>query len=96
MTQDFGEAVKWYRQAAEQGDDKTQLNLGKIYREGKGVPRDKVTAYAWFFIAAIYEVDAAGQEKESLAAELSPDQLAQQNRPGRLADIPDGDCRAKC
>ena len=76
VSQNLTEAAKWYRQAAEQGDDLAQLNLGKMYREGKGVPRDNVTAYAWLFVAAIYEMDAAAREKESLASELTPGQLA--------------------
>ena len=28
MPQDFGEAAKWYRKAAEQGDALAQFNLG--------------------------------------------------------------------
>ena len=37
ITQDYKEAVKWYRKSAEQGFDKSQNNLGTKYAEGKGV-----------------------------------------------------------
>lgn len=41
---DMGQAVAWYRKAAEQGDPKAQFALGTCYRLGKGVEKDKVTA----------------------------------------------------
>ena len=31
MPQDYGEAVKWYRRAADQGDAQAQYNLGLWY-----------------------------------------------------------------
>ena len=38
VAQDYAEAVKWYRKAAEQGNDHAQLSLGSMYFQGKGVP----------------------------------------------------------
>ena len=40
MRQDYAEALKWYRLAAEQGDAASQDNLGKMYASGEGVPQD--------------------------------------------------------
>jgi TPR repeat protein len=37
--QDFAEAAKWSRKAAEQGSAVGQCNLGVAYREGKGVEK---------------------------------------------------------
>jgi|SRR6516162_11442266 len=34
-----GEAVKWFRLAAKQGDAGAEFNLGVLYAEGRGVPR---------------------------------------------------------
>ena len=34
------EAVKWYRNAAEQGSDQAQLALRLMYEAGRGVPED--------------------------------------------------------
>jgi len=39
------EAVKWYREAAEQGHAMGQLNLGVMYLHGDGVPKDYLKAY---------------------------------------------------
>lgn len=46
------EAVKFWRQAAEQGDAKAQNSLGEAYYEGQGVPQDYAEAARWFRMAA--------------------------------------------
>ena len=43
--------MKWFRKAAEQGHALGQLNLGKMYVNGRGVPKDNVLAYMWANIA---------------------------------------------
>ena len=48
VKQDDFEAVKWYRQAAEQRDAQAQFNLGVMYYQGKGVRQDKGQAKEWF------------------------------------------------
>ena len=40
VTQDFQEALKWYRLAAEQGYAVAQANLGLMYMEGTGALQD--------------------------------------------------------
>ena len=52
VPQDFNEAVKWYRLAAEQGYAYAQFNLGAIYSEGEGVPQDNEEAMKWYRLAA--------------------------------------------
>jgi len=52
VTQDYKEAVKWYRLAAEQGHAFAQNDLGNIYRDGKGVPEDYKEAVKWYRKAA--------------------------------------------
>jgi TPR repeat protein len=39
VTQDYQEALKWYRLAAEQGYATAQNNLGVMYVMGKGVTK---------------------------------------------------------
>lgn len=51
VPQDYGQAVLWYRKAAEQGDAKAEYRLGVLYANGAGVPQDKTQA-AGFFLAA--------------------------------------------
>ena len=52
VEQDYAEAVKWYRLAAEQGDAVAQNNLGYAYRNGAGVEQDYVEAVNWYRLAA--------------------------------------------
>ena len=40
VAQDYAEAVKWYRKAAEQNDAGAQYNLGVCYANGDGVAKD--------------------------------------------------------
>jgi TPR repeat protein len=50
-----GEAVKWFRMAAEQGDAQAQFNLGAAYYNGEGIPKDYKEAVKWFGMAAEQE-----------------------------------------
>ena len=47
VTQDYAQAVEWYRKAAEQGYAKAQYNLGFMYSKGRGVAQDDAQALAW-------------------------------------------------
>ena len=40
VAQDFGEAIKWYRLAADQDKPDAQYNLGLMYLKGQGVSQD--------------------------------------------------------
>lgn len=46
--QDYAEAVKWYRKAAEQGVGEAQRMLGNCYYLGHGVPKDYDEAVQWY------------------------------------------------
>ena len=52
VTQDYAEAVKWFRKAAEQGVAAAQFNLGIMYDNGLGVTQDYAEAVKWFRKAA--------------------------------------------
>lgn len=52
VQQDFAEATRWSRRAAEQGDAVGQCNLGVAYRSGRGVEKDDIEAARWFRLAA--------------------------------------------
>jgi uncharacterized protein len=47
VRQNYAEAVKWYRKAAEQGYAWAQYNLGFMYFHGQGVPQDYAEAAKW-------------------------------------------------
>ena len=48
----YKKAVKWYRQAAKQGNAAAQFNLGLMYRKGEGVTRNDKEAVKWYREAA--------------------------------------------
>ena len=45
-------AVEWYRKAAEQGDARSQYNLGRMYENGCGVDKNISTAVELYRKAA--------------------------------------------
>lgn len=47
VSQDYGEAARWWRMAAEQGDVRAQHNLGCCYENGWGVSKDVTEAVRW-------------------------------------------------
>jgi hypothetical protein len=52
VKQDFAQAIKWWIMAAEAGSARSQNNVGSLYQNGQGVPKDKTAAMAWFQRAA--------------------------------------------
>ena len=52
VTQDYTEAVKWYRKAAELGHANAMYNLGVMHANGEGVIEDDKEAVKWFRKAA--------------------------------------------
>jgi len=53
VQQDDTEAVKWYLQAAEQGNAKAQFNLAVMYACGKGVLQSGEAAADWYYKAGL-------------------------------------------
>lgn len=52
VTQDYAEAVQWYRKAAELGHAEAQWELGCCYANGEGVAKNHAEAAKWFRKAA--------------------------------------------
>jgi TPR repeat protein len=52
VPQDYREAVKWFRAAAEQGYVSAQDFLGLLYEVGPSVPQDYQEAVKWYRMAA--------------------------------------------
>jgi TPR repeat protein len=73
VLQDYKEAVKWYRKAAEQGYADAQNNLAVCYFGGMGVLQDYVEAYAWALHAAM---NGNSRVKDVLAEELTAEQIS--------------------
>ena len=90
VPQDFAEAARWYRLAAEQGDAQAQYNLGLAYARGEGVTQNVVDAHMWFNLAAARfpandtrNRTAAVKNRDTVANEMSSDQLAEAQKRAR-------------
>lgn len=60
VAQDFSQAARWYRLAAERGHSLAQCNLGVLYEEGTGVSQNDAEASRWYRLAA-EQGNAGGQ-----------------------------------
>ena len=52
VLQNYAEAVRWYRLAAQQGNAQAQSNLGNMYHNGQGVLQDYAETIRWYRLAA--------------------------------------------
>ncbi len=80
--------MKWYRKAAEQGNDSAQFNLGVMYTKGRGVPQDYVQAHMWYNLAAAgsppgEDRDSAAKNRDIVAERMTPAQIAEAQRLAR-------------
>ena len=88
VPQDYDEAAKWYRKAAEQGYATAQFNLGSAYGKGWGVPHDLVQAHMWLNLAASRyrpgtERAKAVKNRDIVAEKMTPAQIAEAQRLAR-------------
>src|SRR6478735_2726339 len=84
------EAAKWFRRAADQGDALAQYNLGLSYARGEGVTPDPVAAHMWLNLASARfpagdsrNRTAATKNRDTVASEMSSDQLTEAQRRAR-------------
>ena len=80
VPQNYTEAAKWYRKAAELGDVEAQLYVGRMYANGQGVPQDYALAHMWFNLAASRGEPGASEARDTLAKHMTPDQVAEAQR----------------
>ena len=77
LPEDEAEAVWWLRLAATNGHPLARNNLGARYLSGEGVEADPVEAYRWFHLAAEAGDRKAGKNRDTVAASLTPEQIAE-------------------
>ncbi len=83
MPQNDAQAMKWYRLAAEQGDECGQYRVGVMYAEGRGVPEDFVLGHMWANLAASQGAEGAVKKRDALTTIMTPDQIAEAQRLAR-------------
>ena len=80
IARDQGEALKWFRLAADQGYADAQHNLGEMYFNGEAVERSYQEAYMWLTLAAEDPGrvgKAASEFRDTISAFLTPEQTKQ-------------------
>lgn len=77
---DVDRAIDFYKYAAAKNYAPAQYNLGVIYANGDGIPRDKFRAYAWFSLAADQQMEAAVKERDRLYDGMSLSERERANR----------------
>jgi TPR repeat protein len=97
VPQNYGEAMRWFRKAAnaDRSDYQSQFNIGELYLKGNGVPQDYVQAHMWFNLAAAssslkpqwpssHEVhDDAVHERDLVASKMTPAQIGEAQKLAR-------------
>ena len=74
---DYRTALREWKLAAEQGHATAQYNLGFMYGNGLGVPKNYVYAYMWDNIAASQGDKDAAKARDLLAKEMTRPQIAE-------------------
>ncbi len=87
VAQDYREAFKFWKRAAQQGNAASQLNLGHIYDVGEGVAQSNQEALKWFKKAA-EQGDAFAEEQVKIIEEKIA-KAAQQGNAGGLEYLQD-------
>lgn len=76
---DYSEAMKWYREAAGQGNANAKDMLGFMYKNGCGVPKDLVRAYMWDNLATAQDKKYA-KFRDRIKKDMTPEQITEGER----------------
>ncbi len=74
MDQQYVEAAKLYRAAAQKNYAPAQYNLGVMLHEGLGMKQNLSEAYGWFFLAIEQGHEKAKDQMHNMVSELTPNQ----------------------
>ena len=73
---DHNNALLWFNKAAANGNAESQYMIGQITRDGEGLPKDDVTAWAWWIISAANEYWMAKDNMSGSQSQMTPEQIA--------------------
>ncbi len=77
VKQDYKKALKLYIEVAEMKHvPRAELMIARIYKNGYGVAKDKIKAYAWYTLANIHDPDVQIEENH-ISQSLSKQQRSQ-------------------
>jgi uncharacterized protein len=75
--------LKWYRKAADQGYYVGQYLLGFMYKVGRGVPQDYVSAHMWWNLAAASGDQYSAKHRDEIAVLMTPEQIGEAQKLAR-------------
>lgn len=93
LIQDYAQAAKWFRMAAEQGDPEAQHYLGSIYEAGEDVGEDFEEAEKWYSKAAEQGHKQAIEDLKELREYLEehPEKKKRTSKPQKEVSAPSED-----
>ncbi|RUL64190.1 sel1 repeat family protein [Dyella dinghuensis] len=92
---DYAGAMKYFLLGARYADKVSQLSIGLMYLNGQGVPKDPVTGYAWIALSAERNYPKFVETRDSVWAQLDPDQRDKANEILKQLTAEYGDAVAK-
>lgn len=72
---DYANALRLLRPLAERGVAGAQVNLGRMYRFGRGVPQDYAAAHMWFTLAIAHDHAEARIARDNLVKRMTHGQI---------------------
>ena len=72
-----------WQAAADAGDGRAMLGLGRLYLKGLGAPQDYVLAHMWFNLAASRGEMEALKERDAVTEKMTPQQVAEAQKRAR-------------
>ena len=80
VKQDYVQAFKWYREAADKDHPDAQFRLGEMYVVGSGVKKDYVWAYTWYSLAATGGIYAGRASLSAIEKKMTKAQILEAHR----------------
>ena len=96
VTQDYTEAIKWFKKSAEQGYVGAQYHLASRYALGHGVVQDYNEAYKWAFRAATQGNEDAVKLQNDLKGKLNKQEIAKIELGELVRQAETGDVESQC
>jgi uncharacterized protein len=81
--QDYEAAAKWFHRSADQENPVSQFMLSSMYNQGRGVPKNIVTAHMWLILSSAEGVRYALKARELNEQEMSLAQVAEAQKLAR-------------
>lgn len=84
VSQSLAEAAEWFEKAADQGHAGAQYKIGVMYYKGQGVPQNYVKSYAYWNVAAAFNMQKAKESLSIVKAKMTSTQVAEGQRQAEI------------